>query len=253
MKILVLVRDIDIRSQVISALQKEKFEIIQPESAKRAIALVESDPSIDMIIAEPCPQGDERTCVIAFARNTPRLQWTPVIVVKGELDSDTLRSCLNLGVSDVILFPITAEAFLARIRKAAAEGKRRILVVDDEPVILDLLRDFLKLERFSVVTATSAEQAIDILKTTSVHAVISDIGLPGMSGLDLLVRLKESYAELPVILVTGFSGKFTPEHAIAAGADGYFSKPFHNKELIYTLRRILQSSYRGQKSAPARA
>ncbi|HVP06568.1 MAG TPA: hypothetical protein VMS71_01910, partial [Candidatus Acidoferrum sp.] len=99
MKILVLVRDGDIRHTVISALQTEKFEVLQPDSAKKAIATLETDPDIDLLIAEPCSPSDEKTCIVSYLKSSPRISWIPVVAVKAELDSDTLHMCLKLGVN----------------------------------------------------------------------------------------------------------------------------------------------------------
>jgi CheY-like chemotaxis protein len=64
--------------------------------------------------------------------------------------------------------------------------------------------------------------------------------LPGMNGLEFMERVKKRYGHIPVVLITGYAGQFTPDHAIEQGADGYFKKPFNNKELIRTLEAILQ-------------
>jgi DNA-binding NtrC family response regulator len=71
--------------------------------------------------------------------------------------------------------------------------------------------------------------------------VSTDIRLPGRSGLELMVEIKGKYPGTPVILITGYAGQYSPKDAIAMGADGYFAKPFHNMDLIYTLRRVLFS------------
>jgi len=109
------------------------------------------------------------------------------------------------------------------------------------------------LERFRVITAGTAEDGIKILGEKHIDVVVSDIMLPGMRGTDLLALIKKDSPEIPVILITGFSGKITPQQAIAIGADGYFAKPFHNKDLAFTLRSVLQQYERngGRRRANA--
>ena len=125
-------------------------------------------------------------------------------------------------------------------KRIKISGKRIVLIVDDEPEILNLLKNVLEIERFKVLTAESAEKALEVLTENKVHAIVSDILLPGITGIDLLVAIKQQYEHTPVILITGYSGKFTPQHAISAGADGYFKKPFRNLELVQTLRQVIQ-------------
>jgi len=77
------------------------------------------------------------------------------------------------------------------------------------------------------------------LKENRFDAVVTDVMLPGKSGIELLEIIKKDNPEMPVILITGFSGQFTPRDAISLGADGFFAKPFNNIELSYKLRLIL--------------
>jgi DNA-binding response OmpR family regulator len=127
-----------------------------------------------------------------------------------------------------------------KILKALNNGRRQILVVDDEPNILSILKEFMELERYKVTTALNAEEGLSLLRQQNFHAVVTDLMLPGMNGLEFMERVKKRYGHIPVVLITGYAGQFTPDHAIEQGADGYFKKPFNNKELIRTLEAILQ-------------
>ena len=83
-----------------------------------------------------------------------------------------------------------------------------------------------------------------MIASRQIFAIISDICMPGISGLDLLVKVKEIYPQMPVLLVTGQTGKYSREQAIAAGADGFMAKPFKNVEIATKLRVLIQSSRR---------
>ncbi|MCK4856881.1 MAG: response regulator [candidate division Zixibacteria bacterium] len=145
-----------------------------------------------------------------------------------------------MGVNNIIAPPICEETLIAKAQKAIANGRRTVLVVDDEPSITKLLTDFLEAEWFTVIAAASAEEALDIMKRERIHVIVSDIILPKMWGTELLAKIKSDYPDVPVILITGFAGEYTPEKAVSAGADGYFAKPFRNTELVYTLRQVLR-------------
>ena len=88
-----------------------------------------------------------------------------------------------------------------------------ILVVDDEQSMRDFLKILLRKEGNSVDTGDNAKTALDHLKKNNYDLVISDIRMPGMSGLDLLSRIKEQSPDLPVIMITAFA---SPDDAVSA-------------------------------------
>ncbi len=106
-----------------------------------------------------------------------------------------------------------------------------ILVVDDEKSMRDFLKILLKKEGYSVDTGNNADDALMKLQQSSFDLVISDIRMPGTSGLELLSNVKEAYPELPVIMITAFA---SPDDAVTAmknGAFDYISKPFNVDEI----------------------
>ncbi|MCD6250068.1 MAG: response regulator [candidate division Zixibacteria bacterium] len=216
-------------------------DVVTAPTLKSSLKVLESDPSIDLVMVEGCADCELTEKFLTNLKNDHRLNFLPRIVVGVELDAATVRKYIELGVQDVILLPTTKETLEAKIYIAAKKGKPSILVIDDEPAIVEILADFLTLERCRPYTAGSAEEAVDIIAENHIDLIISDIILPARSGLQLMVEVKEKYNGLPVILITGHSGKFTPKDVVAMGADGYFAKPFHNMDLIYTLRRVLSS------------
>jgi two-component system, NtrC family, response regulator len=112
-------------------------------------------------------------------------------------------------------------------------------VVDDDELVRLHLAEFLLMERYRPILVETAEIASATLKTQQIDAVVTDISLPRSSGLDLLVEIKKQYPHIPVIMITGHTGKYGPTDALSMGADGYFIKPFHNLDLMYTLHRAL--------------
>jgi len=103
----------------------------------------------------------------------------------------------------------------------------RILVVDDNPQNLKLLRVLLRGEGYDVQTVADAEHAIDSIPVFAPHLILMDVQLPGMDGLELTRRLKAApeTVSILVIAVTSYAMKGDEEKALAAGCDGYVSKP----------------------------
>ena len=97
----------------------------------------------------------------------------------------------------------------------------RILLVDDEPDILDMLQHFLNGQGYQVKKALGGEEAIEIFQADSFDLVITDIRMPGMDGLDLMLRLKEMDKDVEVIILTGYA---TLENAIMASDNLLFIK-----------------------------
>jgi DNA-binding NtrC family response regulator len=121
-------------------------------------------------------------------------------------------------------------------------SKGRILVVDDEAAARSALAELLRAEGYDVETAGDAFKALGRLADIEPELVLSDLNLPGMDGLELLRRLKEHSAELPVILMTAFGGVETAVTAMREGAADYLLKPLNGDELLIVLARTLESA-----------
>ncbi len=106
-----------------------------------------------------------------------------------------------------------------------------ILVVDDERSMRDFLRILLQKNGYKVETADNAEKALSYLQDATYNLVISDIRMPGMSGLELLGTIKEEYPTLPVIMITAFASPNDAVSAMKNGAFDYISKPFNVDEI----------------------
>ena len=101
----------------------------------------------------------------------------------------------------------------------------RILVVDDEKEIRTLLSRFFTKKKYQVRTAETAEEAIRILERESMDAVLLDIHLPGMSGLDALSRIRARWPGLPVVMISGQGDEEVAKETLRAGAFDYVVKP----------------------------
>ena len=125
-----------------------------------------------------------------------------------------------------------------------------ILVVDDEQSMRDFLKILLKKEGYRVKTARNGDVALTELNKDTFQLVISDIRMPGRSGLDLLNSIKEEKPDLPVVMITAFA---SPDDAVTAmknGAFDYISKPF-NVDEIKSVIRSATSRQKGAGSLPS--
>ncbi|MEW6410942.1 MAG: response regulator [Candidatus Zixiibacteriota bacterium] len=246
MKVLLLTDSAGKLSELVSWLEDLGRQVVMAFSPRRALRILHSDHTIDLVIAEASASRGHGSKLLQSVKQDPRTKSIPVIIVDTQFDDAVVRDYLQKGIDDIVMLPIAKETFEAKIRNATDRGKETILVVDDEPLIRDLLEQFLLLERYKPICVESAERALEVLKEQPIDAVITDIMMEGMSGIDLLVKVKEFDLEIPVIMITGFAGSYGPQELISMGADGYFTKPFHNVDLIYTLRQVLNRARCGR-------
>ncbi len=118
--------------------------------------------------------------------------------------------------------------------------RQSVLLVDDEPNILEALSRTLRKENFDIITATSGEQALSLLFNRSVDLVISDQRMPGMGGSELISKIKERYPETIRIILTGYQDISAAVAAInEGGAYQFLQKPWDDETLKLTIRRAL--------------
>jgi response regulator RpfG family c-di-GMP phosphodiesterase len=120
------------------------------------------------------------------------------------------------------------------------DSKPRILVVDDERSIRDILSEYLELEGFFVRAAEDGRKAVAELRLTSFDVVISDLKMPNMGGLELLKEVGKLQPQAETIMMTGFGTVETAINAMKLGAYDYVLKPFKVSEILHVVRRALQ-------------
>jgi two-component system, cell cycle response regulator len=116
---------------------------------------------------------------------------------------------------------------------------RQILIVEDDLAVRDSMAEFVTMTGFDCQVASSAEEAIAILKTEEFQIVITDIMMPGMNGLELTDIIKKDY-DIDVIVMTGYSAQYSYEEAIGKGASDFVFKPIRFQELLLRLKRVFK-------------
>jgi two-component system response regulator (stage 0 sporulation protein F) len=102
---------------------------------------------------------------------------------------------------------------------------KRILVVDDQESMRDMLADLLDMMGYEPCTVESGSQALEHLIASEIDLVITDLNMPEMDGLELMKRIKERTPKMPVIVITGYGTFNTERQVLSDGADGYIPKP----------------------------
>ena len=115
-----------------------------------------------------------------------------------------------------------------------------VLVVDDETVLAEMVSMALRYEGWNIVTATDGASAITAARNARPDAVVLDVMLPDMSGLDVLRKLREQNPQLPVLLLTAKDAVEDRIAGLTAGGDDYVTKPFSIEEVVLRLRALLR-------------
>src|SRR5437016_7570753 len=120
---------------------------------------------------------------------------------------------------------------------------KTVLVVDDEPKIVQLARDYLEHAGFAVVTAGDGRSALAAIRTRRPDLVVLDLALPELDGLDV-TRAIRSDSNLPIVMLTARDDELDKLLGLELGADDYITKPFSPRELVARVRAVLRRSER---------
>lgn len=118
-------------------------------------------------------------------------------------------------------------------------GTKTILVVDDEPAIVNLLKQAFTRDGYRVKTAQSGEEAVDLLEKEPIYVMFVDLNLPGMDGIELCRKVKKDSPMTVLFAITGYASVFQLTECREAGFEDYFKKPVN----ISTLRSKAESAF----------
>ena len=118
--------------------------------------------------------------------------------------------------------------------------ERTVLVADDEEVVLEILTTLLTREGYTVRTASTGEEGLEMARGESLDAAIVDVMMPGQGGMATLDALQKLDRELPVIMLTAYGSVESAKTAIKAGAFDYLTKPFKHDEVLKVLRNAVE-------------
>jgi DNA-binding response OmpR family regulator len=123
-------------------------------------------------------------------------------------------------------------------------AERRVLVVDDEPIVREVLERYLQLEGFAVTTAEDGEDALERFASTDPHLVLLDLMLPRIDGLEVFRRMRAERST-PVIMLTARGEETDRVVGLELGADDYVTKPFSPREVIARVKAVLRRTEPG--------
>jgi CheY-like chemotaxis protein len=235
-KILVVDDDPSLLDLLIETLNTVGYEARGVPGAAEALDILK-DTMFQLVITDiKMPGMDGFTLAERIHRDYPEL---PVIFITGVFTSQVLQK----GKADNILtkpFRIgQLEQMIKQslmVKEDKPPDREQILVVDDDDSFRLMLSETLKLSDYEVIGAASGEEAMDILNRGNISAVITDLKMPGMDGMELARQIKNNWKDLPVIIVTAYLSQEQAAEYFEA-IDGYLMKPFR----IESITELLES------------
>ncbi|MFH1303597.1 MAG: response regulator [Planctomycetota bacterium] len=231
MNVLVVEDDVFTLKLVVSILSKNAFSVEAQATAKAALSYLEKGLAIDIILSDIMMPSMDGFTFLKQLKATRRLRRIPVLLCSALRDREMVVKGLEAGAIDYLVKPVKERVLLSKMEKIAGKVPGAVIVAGGECVFVDLLTNTLKRDGYRVLAAGSGQQALDLIKSHKVALIVSDVRMPGMDGFELLASVKESNARTPVILMSG-RGEFSRDDVVAAGADDFIPKPFHNTQVL---------------------
>jgi two-component system OmpR family response regulator len=135
---------------------------------------------------------------------------------------------------------------------SAKSPEARLLVVDDEPNIVELLSASLRFAGFDVATAANGTEAVQAARTFRPDLVVLDVMMPDLDGFAVAKRLREGGARVPILFLTARDGTADKVTGLTLGGDDYVTKPFSLEEVVARIRAVLRRTNGGAAAVPSR-
>jgi len=223
MSVLVVGQDEDTFKAISSALDPGNYQVHRVADAKEGLTRLASRVPYKIVITDLELPGMTGLQFLRHVRGNPKLRKTPILVCSAVGDALTVMQAIESGAGDYIVKPVDSDALRSKVERLIGNKQADVLVVDDDPMIRDLLVRILSREGFSVVAVPCVDDAIETMSTTRFSVVISDIEMPDRSGLDLLHHIRQNSPRLPVLMITGKAEKYGQKSIMNAGATGFIT------------------------------
>jgi len=239
--VLVVDDEPNIREFLKYELTCEGYEVIEAASGEDTLTIARREhPSI--ITLDVLMTGIDGFDVLSILSHDRETADIPVILVSVVDDRD---KGFRLGAVDYLVKPIDRKEFIDCIHRVSAQldgsHQRKVLVVDDDEGTIEALQRILRAEGFEVLTACDGETALAQVRASDPDLIVLDLKLPGISGYEVLRRLKsgDTSKSIPIVVMTGSDLGRSKGKSLALGASEYLTKPFSKNQFLEILKRLL--------------
>ena len=245
--------DPEVRAVIAEYLESRHCRVRQAENGIDALRELGKDAPDVLIIDLMMPRLGGLTALRLVAGSYPK---TRLIVITGTSDSTLFSAAVAAGAHDVLLKPIDLPALAALVHKApssspsapeqrasialdARPASGRLLIVDDDVQLSAVIAEVLQATGYQTRSASSAAEAFWAIMQEMPDAILLDVTMPGLSGVEIIPALRFASRDVKIIMVSGTSDMGLAKQALAYGAFDFITKPIDFDRLRETLRQAL--------------
>lgn len=244
-KKIMLIDDEEVIHNVIkNALKEDKYEIFSiydGTSAMRDINKVKPD----LVITDITMPGKDGLQVCMEVKNNRDTAGIPVMIVSAHADDQIIEKGFNAGADEYITKPFSMEEIVLKVEGVLNETfnkrKEKILIVDDSPTVISVLRNGISKEGFTVITAADGDEGLQKALDELPDIIISDIEMPRMNGFEFCKQIKTNQItkHIPFVALTSKGSRGARGLGKRAGINAYLLKPFTIEKVVVIIERFL--------------
>ncbi|MFH1875426.1 MAG: response regulator [Candidatus Omnitrophota bacterium] len=251
-KILIVDDEARIRELLRKALTREGHEVVSVPSTEQSLELIFKEP-FDLLLLDVRLSRESGLSVLRKVREYQK--EVPIVVYSGAITPELDKEAREAGANEVLSKDIDVLQLVAQIgkivnaknrifQKPLTKEEKSLLVVDDEEGIRRVLREFFVRKGYKVFEAENGEKALGLARSEKISAVLLDMKMPGMNGIETLKRLLEINPKLGVVMTTAVEDEDKVKKALELGAYSYVLKPcdFMYLELVVMSKLVIAGS-----------
>ncbi len=264
-----------------SLLHLGKYEVLETDDGEKGLMMMREHRP-DMVLMDIQLPGKNGLEVTTLIRQDPALKHIPVVALTSYAMEGDKKRAIDAGCTGYMTKPIDTRSFLQTVQQYLEEenkivtkehhsiesegsvplvkGERKylpkILIVDDEPLNTKLLAAQIPSDQYSVVSAYSGKEALEVAENIRPELILLDVMMPQMDGFEVTLKLKSipSTSHIPVIMVTALKGVEDKARGLESGAEEFLSKPVNKVELLARINSMIRlRRYREQLSLRMRS
>lgn len=244
----------ELRVLLARRLEKVGYRVTEAVHGRHALKLLDME-RFDLVLLDLNMPDLDGMSTLTEIKSNARLRAMPVVMLTANSDNASVVACLQLGAADYLIKPINPLELSQRVhrclrtRAAPLEptvelgdiAGARVLVVDDEPLNLKLLKRRLEQMGYAVTCAADGPSALGALEQACFDAVLLDVHMPDVSGFEVLqsIRADARRKGMAVLMLSADDAQETVDRSYREGADDYLVKPYHTPDLQMRLGVVL--------------
>ena len=235
-KILVVDDELGLREALYYAFSRRGHQVTTAINSEHAMEMIAAQ-AFNLIILDIIMPGELGTVLLKRVRESGNR--VPIVIYSVKVDAAFEKEMLQSGANEVLHKSVSLEVLMDRTEKvlrsfrktqARSAAPRKLLVVDDERSVRQVLATFFQRKGYQVLEAVSGEEALEKIRAAEPDIVLLDMHMPGMGGLEALKKIRAEHPKLGVVMATGDENDQKVYEAMEIGAYGYVLKPF---DLVY--------------------